>query len=711
MTEALLRFLQRHPPRSGWTLFGLALATVLVLPLMIETSAFGLASGAMLRGVLFGLLLGLLGGRFLRPLLVIPAILVPLGLLELLPPWDVVEADLRVLATRSFPEEPLFLPTAVSTATSTTATTLQAAWRGNPGALNWSLAHLFAVAGYVGAGILGLGLRRGAPPLAYAMPMLATITITGITARVSSSYLVIGVVLTLVVSLVGGFISRERAWDRLGFAYSDALKLDVAMAGLLLLGGVTLLGWIIPATPRNFITTWLWTDVRLPAGLARLDRPDPSSIRDAGRNGIGGLGPGRDLELGRSLEEAGREEVALTIRVEGLPERFVPYWRGRVFDQYNGRGWTTGPIRQVAEKPLAPNVPLDNFIVQDVTDAHPERRTMYGVPDIVAASHTAAREETASGESVGWTGRPTEQSYTVLSRPPNVSASEISEIRRQQEAMANYRTVPESVPESVLSLAQQLTADASSQAERALAIETYLRSLDYSYEVQPLQPGRDAVEQFLFSMRAGYCTYYASSMAIMARSVGIPSRVAVGYASGEYDRNRGVWIVREGDAHAWPELYLDGQGWTRWEPTPIRPVPMRNLQPEPAPDLTLAPEPAPAFRTDQWVVLLIGLTLLGALVALPWLKRQTVPATARHVHADLYRYGKRAGVLPAGGDSVEEYARRLARVVPGARQPLERVAGLLTARLYRETPLNTDEERNLIRSWYTARGVFRGKGQ
>jgi hypothetical protein len=239
-----------------------------------------------------------------------------------------------------------------------------------------------------------------------------------------------------------------------------------------------------------------------------------------------------------------------------------------------------------------------------------------------------------------------------------------------------------------------------------MALEAYLRHLKYSYEVAPLQPGGDAVDQFLFTMRSGYCTYYASAMAIMARIAGIPSRVAVGYATGTYDRATGAYVIHESDAHAWPELYIDGQGWTRWEPTPIRPVPARSAQREVArPPFAPATTSSPVRVSPLWGLVLLGIGILVLLAAgqLRWLSRPLSPAG---VHRDLYRMGRRAGVQPVPGDSVEEYAFRLARAVPPARQPIERVAQLLTARLYRQVPLTSSEERTLLSSWYTVRSIF-----
>jgi hypothetical protein len=100
-----------------------------------------------------------------------------------------------------------------------------------------------------------------------------------------------------------------------------------------------------------------------------------------------------------------------------------------------------------------------------------------------------------------------------------------------------------------------------------LALETYLRSFPYDLQVARPPEGRDVVDYFLFDLQRGYCDYFASAMVVMARSVGIPARLAVGYAMGRYDPQREAYVVTEKNGHAWPELYFLGYGWIPFEPT------------------------------------------------------------------------------------------------------------------------------------------------
>ncbi len=703
--DASLRFLARRPPRTGWILFFLALAAVLILPSMLAYSSLEFSSGPMLVAVIAGLLFGLVGLRRLRALLIIPALVLPFVLMELAPPLRIIVGDIRALLHFSGPRPPLLVPQAVSAALSATETTLTAAWAGDTDGLNWAVAHLAALLGYLAAALLGVGLRRGSRPIAWSLPLMGVIAATGITARSGTTHIVIGVFLTLLVGLVGGFVSRERNWERQGVGFSDLLRWDVTAFGAALLAIVILFGLITPAASHNLLTTWLWTDVKLPEGLARLDKPDNGLGNGGGDFRIGSTRPGEDLELGRSLEEGNRTEVALTVRAPRVLPASLPYWRGRIFDSYTGRGWTTGPIHPVPVQPMSLGRIPPELVPQEIVDRHDGRKLRYGVPDIVSVDHTSTLEEGSLGGSVGWTG--TETTYTVYSQAPAPLTEVGPQAIETQKTLAAYMTLPSGMPSRVVELAERVTQGAGTQTARAAALETYLRDLQYSYAVAPLKPGGDAVDQFLFTMRSGYCTYYASAMAVMARIVGIPSRVAVGYATGTFDPASGAFVVHEADAHAWPELYIDGQGWTRWEPTPIRPVPARSTSPgQSAPVFEPAPAREPALRGLPWWPVLAAIAGLALLIVVGRLRRLATPMGPAGVHRDLYRFGRRAGIPFAAGDSIEEYAGRLARAIPRARQPIERVARLLTARLYREEPLSPGEERSLVSAWYTVRSIF-----
>ncbi len=117
-------------------------------------------------------------------------------------------------------------------------------------------------------------------------------------------------------------------------------------------------------------------------------------------------------------------------------------------------------------------------------------------------------------------------------------------------------------------LAEQITANLSSSFDKAAAIENYLRA-HYGYTLQlPSTTPHDPIANFLFVRRQGHCEYFASAMAIMLRSIGIPSRVVNGFAGGEFNDITSQYVIRGSDAHSWVEAYIPGEGWTEFDPTP-----------------------------------------------------------------------------------------------------------------------------------------------
>lgn len=134
-----------------------------------------------------------------------------------------------------------------------------------------------------------------------------------------------------------------------------------------------------------------------------------------------------------------------------------------------------------------------------------------------------------------------------------------------------YLQLPELDPR-VKDLAEDLTKNAKSSFEKAEAIELYLReNFKYTLQLPDRQP-KDSIAYFLFERKQGHCEYFASSMAVMLRSVGVPSRIVNGFRNGEYNDLTGSYIIRARNAHAWVEAYLPGAGWTEFDPTPADPA-------------------------------------------------------------------------------------------------------------------------------------------
>jgi hypothetical protein len=136
--------------------------------------------------------------------------------------------------------------------------------------------------------------------------------------------------------------------------------------------------------------------------------------------------------------------------------------------------------------------------------------------------------------------------------------------------------LPGSTDRRIIDLAKEKATGATA-LERARALEKYLRTtFEYTTEL-PRERVSDPLADFLFNRRKGHCEYFASAMAVMLRSVHIPSRVVTGFQSGAYNPMTGWHVIRASDAHSWVEAWLPGRGWTTFDPTPPDPNSNRGL--------------------------------------------------------------------------------------------------------------------------------------
>jgi hypothetical protein len=159
--------------------------------------------------------------------------------------------------------------------------------------------------------------------------------------------------------------------------------------------------------------------------------------------------------------------------------------------------------------------------------------------------------------------------YTVTSSVPDPTPAQIEnpDVAMPTAIEAQYGTY--NGPDSALlaAIAHQHTARATNELQEALDLQAWFTSGSFRYSLKPNLPSSHWLLTFLTTDRRGYCQQFAWAFAVLARLVGIPSRVAIGYTGGTQGSN-GNWQVTTADAHAWPELYFPGEGWLRFEPTP-----------------------------------------------------------------------------------------------------------------------------------------------
>lgn len=331
-----------------------------------------------------------------------------------------------------------------------------------------------------------------------------------------------------------------------------------------LLGTVALIGGLIVGNAFPGADAAPLLDLR---GLGREgDRPDSRSYRT-------------DPPLARIGEDLTREEA---IGVFTVTSQLKEYWRIAALDRYestNGGEWTlaaagsdevqeglsgnaAGAIRQRYE--------IDRLEGRWMPAMYEPVRVEGGAPLVVKSSRTlvSGRLELRNLE------------YTVNSRLPPANAAAATDAQRSATdrpvpaGLQQYLELPGDFPGEVVARAREVTDGAATPYDRAAALERFFldpeQRFEYSLEPELLHDNQSqsAIAEFL-QERRGFCVQFAGSFAAMARAVGLPARVAVGFTSGTADGTEpDLYRVTSHEAHAWPEVYLGGLGWTRFEPTP-----------------------------------------------------------------------------------------------------------------------------------------------
>jgi transglutaminase-like putative cysteine protease len=265
-----------------------------------------------------------------------------------------------------------------------------------------------------------------------------------------------------------------------------------------------------------------------------------------------------------------------------------------------------------------------------------------------------------------------------------------------------YLQLPETLPERVSSLAEQITAGLETPYDKAVAVESYLRQLPYNEQIEGPAPGQDGVDYFLFEAQQGYCDYYASAMVVMLRSVGVPARYVRGFSQGA--KVEGAYHILERDGHAWPELFFPNYGWVEFEPTAgepvlIRPVSQQNdaagLGGERPPDERdrgpddlfegRIPQPMPTPVPETFLqrigwfavgILVVALLVAGLTVALALRRQQRIEGLhlTERVYEDLVSWSSRLlKIRPLAHQTPNEYGSAVVEALPTGRQPVSRI--------------------------------------
>lgn len=262
-------------------------------------------------------------------------------------------------------------------------------------------------------------------------------------------------------------------------------------------------------------------------------------------------------------------EVRFTVESERMS-----YWRVGGYDRFTGGAWVRTGEASLYDGSLDGPPGESRRVEQEVTAATPLNALPAAWrPVSIEGQIVRATQVTDQGGLRAATALQAGESYTVTSEIPRHTPKKLREAGTDYppQVRERYLQLPESTPNRVGEKTDDIVdeANATNPYDKAVAIERYLEeNKRYSLNVQ--RPEGNIADKFLFEMDAGYCTYYATTMAVMLRTQGIPTRFVTGYTPGERVAED-EWVVRGLNAHAWVEVYFPEVGWIAFDPTPSGP--------------------------------------------------------------------------------------------------------------------------------------------
>ena len=376
-------------------------------------------------------------------------------------------------------------------------------------------------------------------------------------------------------------LDNKKVWQRSYVRYNRSITGNFVRSSLVVALLALAFVWRAPALPANAAVGDAVNRVNAPWRSVRDSWQRLYSALNAQASGTSD--PYRDtLTLGgpRNPTDAPIMDVFVE---EQLP---YAYWRSTVLDSYDSDNgvWRVAEGDTITLYPDDPPIDVASTKARESFDQTfvnyiPNAGTIYAAPDLISSDRQilVKTDYDPNGKNVVSAARSRyllqlNDRYVVTSQ---LSVADQTSLRNAgtdypAHIVEQYTEVPEGITQRTKDLAADITTGVGNNYDRAIAIQNYLRNnISYNDKVDAPPSDVEAIDYFLFDSQEGYCNYYASSFAIMLRSIGIPTRLSRGFASGEYNEDNNLYRVRARDAHTWPEAYFPEYGWIQFEPTAI----------------------------------------------------------------------------------------------------------------------------------------------
>lgn len=540
--------------------------------------------------------------------------------------------------------------------------------------LFWSLSAYSAWSVMHKGGIWGAILPGGVTIFTISYFYLGTVKI--------ALFLAIYILLLLLLAIRVDLTNRQKAWESVRARVPIDTAYRVSIAGLVATVLLVGLAWGAPAFARSETLAEAWKTISNPFLGAR-DRVGDAFSTVRGPAAVYMSEYDEVLELKAGTQPANRLVMDVDpIEFPSHGGRF--YWRTRIYEEYQERKWIAPEGVSLPFNPDDGNLSIGELAGRDTVEVSfamkgGDIKMLFLPSQPVWVERTSSfavipLEEGVFDLLTATSNRFIREGESYLARgsvaTPTADQLRLAEEQYPDWVVERYLQLPDTITERTTELAQTITQDLDNSYDKAVAITRWLRSnIEYNRETEQPPEDVEAIDWFLFDYQIGFCNYYASAEVLLLRSLGIPARLAAGYARGAFDRDLAVYHVYSEDSHSWPEVYFTGIGWVEFEPTVSQPVlnrpeeiddeagggPLSNLDHEdpldregrfedlldPETDVGGAPAGLRGWSLLRRITLAVGGILIAALV---WLRLS--PSAWVVARASLSRGMTRLGMTP-----------------------------------------------------------------
>jgi Transglutaminase-like superfamily/TgpA N-terminal domain len=569
-------------------------------------------------------------------------------------------------------------------------------------------------------------------------------------------FLVVFLLASLLLLLRFNLYESSVRWKRMGLRTSDDLGWEFMQAGAMISIGILILTWLLPWGYINDAAAQVWNADSSPWVAIQNDWNRLISV-------TGGYNPQNHGNFADTLVLGGNPNLTNDIVMKVKSDDGTQYLESLSYDIYDGRTWTNGPTQAFTLRPgqlgADSSIALRaiNQQIQVVNPPGEQNAYLLGAPQLATTDQpVVVVERKSDGSVLAWLRTNGKLAagdvYNVTSY---ISAADIASLQAiplpkyapsftpnpsipdvapppgyyEPGIVTTYTQLPKDLDPNIKIKAEQVTLGAKNMYDMAVDLENYLHdNFKYNTHIN-LPAGQEAVSWFLFrSGNQGFCNYFATAMAVMARELGMPARVVAGYTNGTFDSKTHEWIVRGSDAHAWTQIYFAQYGWVNFEPSanfptfnrpavtatsvPIgnngnngqgsvvtgkKPKPDQNLQGSGGVGLPVGGSGGVGAQVEQDIgtaLLLLFVLILGGLLYFNfwWRRLFRGYGLSSQIFGRMAVLANWAGVAPRRSQTPYEYVHVLSETVPDASVTIERL-GDIYVRDHWADPASADHPR------------------